>query len=130
MYDLETYCTPLSLCIITGCSSTLVALAALMFFTYLIYYYKFQIYSGSKIKTNSIILISIAIAGILGALFDQFFWGNTLDYIEIGPWIFDLKDVYLVTGLLGIAVYELKYKTKLIGMIKKIPEVLRFSFKI
>ena len=105
------------------------ALAALMFLIYLNFYYKFEIYNGSKIKTNSIILVSIGIAGMLGALCDQFFWGYTLDYIEMGPWIFDLKDVYVVIGLLGIAVYELKYKSKGIDMIKKVPEVLRFSFK-
>ena len=99
---------------ITRNAYILTVILMLLGYIYLYNYSQLEIYKGDKTKRKWVVMISITISGLLGALCDKFFWGNTLDYISIKGWIFDLKDVYIILGSIGFALIAIidgiKYK--------------------
>jgi len=84
--------------------SIIAALGIVMVFRYLkFHFYDFKVYEKWLDK-----FLIFALAGAFCKLIDDIFWGGSLDYIRLFDWfIFDLKDVYLTTVALPIAIFFL-----------------------
>ena len=60
----------------------------------------------------------LLMAGMVCSLLDKVFWGGSLDYIYLfGRWIVDLKDIYMVAGLVvyiycGVECMMRQYRVK------------------
>ena len=85
-----------------------VAISVIVMLLMVVYYrhLKFLTNSWEKYSKLPEIFLIFVLGGGFCKLIDDIFWGGSLDYIQLFDWfIFDLKDVYLTTIALPIAIF-------------------------
>ncbi len=101
----------------------------LVIYMYIYSHCKAEVCAGDRRKIKWVTFISINMAGILGALADKLFWGNSLDFMEMGGLIFDFKDVYIAVGSIGLGLiaffYAIKNRSELIKEFKETSYLLK-----
>ncbi len=72
----------------------------------LILFYRYSRYSRPNTSRYLNLGFCTALAGIGCSFADVVFWGGSLDYLKLFDWfVFDIKDVYLNIGWIGIVLW-------------------------
>ena len=100
----------------------------LVIYMYIYSHCKALVCAGDMGMKKWVTLISINIAGIIGALIDKLLWGNSLDFMEMGGLIFDFKDVYIAVGSIGLALlavtYTIVHRSELVEELRVVPWIM------